>query len=272
MAEQSSASLPSKPNLAWLARKNKLRLVGFIGLTLCHTGLIASPLPTELKQTNSSRLGIVERQSGPQIIPSKSAVVGKVLLDIVLDPGRKYDMPVTLLSAIPIYDKDGGIAIPAGSIITVIIQKRDGGDYMTVDSIVYRGLNISIACQGRLIPAQIRPENYGEFIEQPKSKVSSALTASQDSVLLPTLLAVAIANSYKYDKYGYKTEQQNLTPLVLGIAGIDLGVKLLAALFDNSPKSLPPLVEIPADSLIVFTTASDTELPASNAPATALGE
>jgi hypothetical protein len=213
-------------------------------------------------------IGLRERQSATQIIPAKSAVVGKVLLDIVLDPGRKHDLPVTLLSAIPIYDEDGEIAIPTGSIITALIQKRDGGDYITVDRIVYRGLNITIPCEGRLIPAQIKPENYGEYIEQPPSKASKALSASQDSVLIPTLLGLAIANSYKYDRYGYQTEQQNLTPLVLGIAGIDFGIKLFAALFDNPPKVLPPLVEIPQDSLVVFTINESVELPQSNAPDT----
>ena len=251
-------------------RLRKLALITLLPLSLCKGAGAAVSIPVDQTPTAVSQLGLIERRRGTPVIPAKTAIVGRVLLDIVLDPGRKYDMPVTLVSAIPIYDSNGTDVIPTGSVITAIIQKRDGGDYITVDRIVYRGLNIEIPCHGRLIPAQIRPENYGEYIEQPKSKLSTALTASQDSVLLPTLLGIAVANSYQYDKYGYKTEQQNLTPLVLGIAGIDLGIKLLAALFDNPPKTLPPLVEIPEDSLIVFTTGSDIVLPASNAPATFL--
>lgn len=247
-----------------------IALLGLISLSLGERAAAAALIPVVEAPVGVSQLGRLERRRGAPIIPAKTAVVGKVLLDIVLDPGRKYDMPVTLISAIPIYDDNGVVVIPTGSIITAVIQKREGGDYITIDRIVYRGLNIEMPCQGRLIPAQIRPENYGEYIEQPKSRISTALTASQDSVLLPTLLGIAVANSYQYDKYGYKTEQQNLTPLILGIAGIDLGIKVLAALFDNPPKTLPPLVEIPEDSLIVFTTESDMSLPASNAPATYL--
>lgn len=252
-------------------RCTRIQALALMAITLAPGLGMAAPLPVEPAPA-PLRLEPIERRTGAPIIPAKTAVVGKVLLDIVLDPGRKYDMPVTLVSAIPIYDSHGVVVIPTGSIITAVIQKRDGGDYITVDRIVYRGLNIEIPCQGRLIPAQIRPENYGEYIEQPKSKMSTALSASQDSVLIPTLLGVAVANSYQYDKYGYKTEQQNLTPLVLGIAGIDLGIKLLAVLFDNPPKALPPLVEIPEDSLIVFTTGQDITLPASNAPATFLSD
>lgn len=237
---------------------------------LVHEFLPSRCASISTAQAQEGSIQLRERQTATQTIPAKSAIVGKVLLDIVLDPGRKYDLPVTLLSVIPIYDEDGEIAIPTGSIITALIQKRDGGDYITVDRIVYRGLNIPIPCEGRLIPAQIKPENYGEYIEQPPSKASKALSSSQDSVLIPTLLGVAVANSYRYDRYGYQTEQQNLTPLVLGIAGIDLGIKLFAALFDNSPKILPPLVEIPKDSMVVFTINESIELPESNAPETAI--
>lgn len=268
MADRRSTGLPatgSHESNRRQARSNALALLAVI----LGQATFTSPVITASNALGAGMsIGLRERQSATQIIPAKSAVVGKVLLDIVLDPGRKHDLPVTLLSAIPIYDEDGEIAIPTGSIITALIQKRDGGDYITVDRIVYRGLNITIPCEGRLIPAQIKPENYGEYIEQPPSKASKALSASQDSVLIPTLLGLAIANSYKYDRYGYQTEQQNLTPLVLGIAGIDFGIKLFAALFDNPPKVLPPLVEIPQDSLVVFTINESVELPQSNAPDT----
>lgn len=253
-------------------QRQPAHLLLLLMLTLLETPVWAGGATDQASPSKSISLEVIERSSDAPIIPAKTAIVGKVLLDIVLDPGRKYDLPVTLLSAIPIYDNNGSVVIPTGSIITAVIQKREGGDYITVDSIVYRGLNIEIPTQGRLMPAQIRPENYGQYIEQPKSKLSNALTASQDSVLLPTLLGIAVANSYQYDKYGYKTEQQNLTPLILGIAGIDLGIKLLAVLFDNPPKTLPPLVEIPQDSLIVFTTGEDIALPQSNSPATPMNE
>ena len=268
MADRRSTGLPatgSHESNRRQARSNALALLAVI----LGQATFASPVIAASNALGAGMsIGLRERQSATQIIPAKSAVVGKVLLDIVLDPGRKHDLPVTLISAIPIYDADGKIAIPTGSIITALIQKRDGGDYITVDRIVYRGLNITIPCEGRLIPAQIKPENYGDYIEQPPSRVSKALSISQDSILIPTLLGLALGNSNKTDESGSKTDQQNITPLILGIVGLDFGARLLAAIFDNPPKILPPLVEIPEDSLVVFTINESVELPSSNAPDT----
>ena len=237
------------------------------GLALLHC-----LMPAQASAQETLRLNRWRDQPDGQVIPRRTAVVGRVLLDIVLDPNRKYGLPVTLLTAIPIYDSSGNIAMPTGSIITAMIDKRDGGDYITVEKIVYNGLNIDLPTEGRLMPAQIRPEDYGQYVEQPKSRISSALEAGQDSILIPTLLGIAVANSYNYDKDGYRTDQQNVTPLILGIVGVEFGFKLLGALLDQPPKMIPPLVEIPQDSLIVFTVENDIVLPETSAPETALDE
>jgi len=216
---------------------------------------------------------IVREQPGGSAdheLSAQTAIVGRVLLDIVLDPGRKYDLPVTMLTALPVYDAQGIAVLPEGSLITALIQKKDGGDYITIDRIVYRGLNILMPSEGRLIPAQIKPENYGNYIIPPKTKASSVVSAMDQSYFISTLLGVAIAGSYKNSEDG--TQSQNITPLVLGVVGIDLGIKLIAALFDSAPQRLPPLVEIPRDSLIVFTLQHSVRLPGSNAPETVLRE
>ena len=202
--------------------------------------------------------------SSAQRIPKDTAIVGKVLLDIVLDPKRKYDLPVTMTTALPIYDESGAIAVPENSLITAVIQKKEGGDYIVIDRLVYRGLNIQIPSQGRLIPAQIKPENYNNYIIPPKTKASSVISSADASVLTSTLLGIALAGTYYNNKDG--TQSQNVTPLVLGVLGIDAGIKILAALFDSKPERLPPLVEIPKDSLIVFTVNIPTLLPESTAP------
>lgn len=199
-----------------------------------------------------------------QRLPQNTAIVGKVLLDIVLDPKRKYDLPVTMLTALPIYDDNGSMAVPENSLITAIIQNKDGGDYITIDKLVYKGLNIRLPSQGRLIPAQIKPENYGNYIVPPKSKASSVISSADTSSLTSTLLGIALAGTYFNKNDG--TQSQNITPLLLGVLGIDVGIKVLAALFDSKPQRLPPLVEIPKDSLIVFTLQESTILPNSAAP------
>ena len=202
------------------------------------------------------------------VLPAKSAIIAKTLLDIVLDPDRKYDMPVTMITALPIFDKTGSVAIPTGSLLTATIQKKDGGDYISADSIVYRGINMRISSVGRLIPAQIRPENYGQYTVPPKTKASSVASSFDSSVLIPTLLAVAVAQSYNVNNEGQQT--QNLTPLILSVVGIDAGIKVIAALLDRAPKKLPPLVEIPKDSLIVFSLQADMELPNIPSPDTSI--
>lgn len=204
-------------------------------------------------------------QAGNEL-PANTAIVGRVLLDIVLDPGRKYDLPVTMITALPVYDSSGSPVIPEGSLITALIKKQDGGDYIVIDKIVYRGLNISMPSEGRLIPAQVKPENYGNFIVPPKTKASSVASALDQSAFVSTILAIAIASTYRNTSDGNQT--QSVTPLVLGILGVDMGVKLIAALFDKAPRQLPPLVEIPRDSLIVFTLQNALVLPQSNAPET----
>ena len=202
-----------------------------------------------------------------QTLPAGTAIVGRVIFDIYLDPDRKYDMPVTLLSAMPVYASNGEVAIPQNSLITSLIQKQSGGDYITIDRLVYRGLNIPLPSEGRLIPAQVKPENYNNYIYPPKTKTSSIFGAADQSNLIPTLLAIGIANSYRNNG---ESTAQSITPLVLGVLGIDAGVKILAALFDGSPKRIPPLVEIPKDSLIVFTVNSEIALPNSASPDTTL--
>ena len=198
------------------------------------------------------------------IIPKNSAIVGKTLSNTTLDPKRKHDLPLTLLTALPVYSSGGGIALPSNTILTAIIQKRDGGDYITVEKAVYRGLNISIPSHGRLIPAQVKPEDYGNFIMPPKSKASTVAESVVNSNLISTLLGVALANSTNDDG------KSNVPPLLIGVLAADVGIRLVSALFDRDAKERPPLVEIPEDSLIVFTVSEDVKLPSSSGPETPL--
>lgn len=225
----------------------------------------------ELQQSppvNSSPILLpVETDSNSnQTIPKSSAVIGRTLLDIVLDPTRRYDLPVTLLTALPVYSQDGRIALPSNTILTALIQKRDGGDYIVVEKAVYRGLNVPIPSEGRLIPAQIKPENYGQFFVPPPTKASSVAESVVNSNLVSALLGVALADSFK------EGGGSNVTPLLLGVLGVDVGIRLISAFFQKEPTQIPPLVEIPKDSLIVFTVSQDIQLPAAAGPETPLNQ
>ena len=41
------------------------------------------------------------------IIPKNSAIVASNLMEIVLDPDRKYPMPITLITELPVFSKSG---------------------------------------------------------------------------------------------------------------------------------------------------------------------
>jgi len=254
MWNQSSESFLLRRRFAHTAAALLLSLTGQQPMSRAEINLIQGPRSI--------------RQEGVLTLPARSAIVGKVVLDIVLDPDRKYDLPVTMITSLPVYDQNGTIAIPTGTLITAIIQKKDGGDYITADSLVYRGINLRIKSTGRLIPAQVRPENYGQYTVPPKSKASTIVSSFDGSVLIPTLLAIALTQSSSSNNEGQQT--QNLTPLVLGVVGIDAGIKMLAALLDKAPKKLPPLVEIPRETIIVFTLENETKLPELRAPETNL--
>ena len=200
-------------------------------------------------------------------LPKNSAIVCRVLMDVVMDPERRYSLPITLLTTLDVHDTNGEIAIPSNSIVSAVIQKEDRGDLITIDRIVYRGLAVPINVDGRLIPAQIRPERYGEYIEPPQSKASSMFQTINDSNLIPTLLGFALA-----DGYNENNNSSSIPPILVGVLGAEIGINLLTSIFNEGPKKVPPLVEIQKDTLIVFTLIDSLELPESMAPESRLLE
>lgn len=200
-------------------------------------------------------------------LPKNSAIVCRVLMDTVMDPERRYSLPITLLTTLDVHDVNGEVAIPSNSIVSAIIQKEDLGDFITIERIVYRGLAVPINVDGRLIPAQIRPDRYGEYIEPPQSKASSMFQSINDSNLIPTLLGFALADSYNEN-----SNSSSIPPILIGVLGAEIGINLFTTLFKEGPRKVPPLVEIQKDTLIVFTLTESLKLPESFAPESILTE
>ena len=199
------------------------------------------------------------------IIPKNSAIVASNLMEIVLDPDRKYPMPITLITELPVFSKSGKVVLPKKTLISGLIETRPGGDYIAISGAVYKGLNIKIPAEGKLIPAQIRPENYGQYITPPPSKNASLFRSLGDSYLITTLLGVAIANSYNEDESSRK-----VPGLMLGILGLDLGIRAVATLSEKGPEKIPPLVEIRRNTIIIFETVDDIFIPNLSNPKTTL--
>ena len=186
-------------------------------------------------------------------------------MEIVLDPDRKYPMPITLVTELPVFAKSGKVVFPKKTLISGLIETRPGGDYIAISGAVYKGFNIKIPAEGKLIPAQIRPENYGQYITPPPSKNASLFRSLGDSYLITTLLGVSIANSYNDDG-----GDRRVPGLMLGILGLDLGIRAIATLSEKGPEKIPPLVEIRRNTVIIFETVDDIFLPILNNPKTTL--
>lgn len=196
-------------------------------------------------------------------LPIGSAIVAKCTRQIVLDPNRKYDMPLTLFSILPMYDNTGQVAVPTGSVIKGLLQKREGGDYLSVQSIVYRGLEIPVEASGQVIPAQIRPESYNQFSVPPKTKSSGFFDALVNSNLVSGLTSVLLINNT-----GKGNNQPQLGTAVLGLLGAEALFRGIAVLTERPIKPLPPLVEIPDGAVIVVSLSKDLSLPETNSPDT----
>ena len=264
--------------------KLNLKLFAIILFTSSQISLISSELDNSKKtQNNSNNIDILiqedvhntntiqqktidfDSEKSDLIIPKNSAIVASNLMEIVLDPDRKYPMPITLVTELPVFAKSGKVVLPKKTLISGLIETRPGGDYIAISGAVYKGLNIKIPAEGKLIPAQIRPENYGQYITPPPSKNASLFRSLGDSYLITTLLGVAIANSYNEDESSRK-----VPGLMLGILGLDLGIRAIATLSEKGPEKIPPLVEIRRNTVIIFETVDDIFLPTLSNPKTTL--
>jgi hypothetical protein len=196
-----------------------------------------------------------ETQPAPSgLIPAGSGIVAKTLMQIVTDPERKYAVPVTMVTVLPIFDTKGNPIIPASTLLTGRIEKREGGDEIIIESLLYKGRVIDLDTIGRLVPAQIRPENFGQFVTPPKSKTSSVFEAVRDSSFSGILLSVALSNTND-------SGRQTVNPLLIGTLAADLLFRGLSAITEKSPKPIPPIVDIPQDSILIFALRKDLLLP-----------
>jgi hypothetical protein len=174
-------------------------------------------------------------------------------------------MPITLFSILPIYDNNAQTALPIGSVITALLQKREGGDYLTVKSVVYRGLEVPVEASGQVIPAQIRPESYNQFSVPPKTRTSGFFDALAGSNLVSGLSSILLINN---TSQGSNNNQTQLGTVLLGVLGTEALFRGMAVLTEKPVKSLPPLVEIPEGTVIVVSLNNNLSLPETGSPDT----
>jgi len=59
--------------------------------------------------------------------------------------------------------------------------------------------------------------------------------------IISTLLGVALS-----DTYNGNGGSNNITKLLIGVLGADVGVRFLSTLFERAPKKIPPWLKFPA--------------------------
>ena len=116
--------------------KLNLKLFAIILFTSSQISLISSELDNSKEtQNNSNNIDILiqedvhitntikqktidyDSEKSDLIIPKNSAIVASNLMEIVLDPDRKYPMPITLVTELPVFAKSGKVVFPKKTLI-----------------------------------------------------------------------------------------------------------------------------------------------------------
>lgn len=178
-------------------------------------------------------------------IPRSSAIIVSFPAELILDPKRKHNVPITLPLLQPIVDKDGQIVAPAKSLVNAQIKAMKGGDLIEVTSVVVGGRVIPINALGTLVPAQNKIEDV--------AALSSGGTPSQLNNTFGSLQAWQ--QSIGFDGSGSNSLRLNSYNLV------GLGLALAFGLTQPTNKLPPPFVSITQGTVYIVTLASPVTIP-----------
>jgi hypothetical protein len=174
-------------------------------------------------------------------IPKSSAIIVSFPAEIMLDPKRQHNVPMTLPLMRPIVDVDGNIVIPAKSLVIAQLKSMPGGDLIEVTAVVVGGQVVPINAIGTLVPAQKKPEDYSnQYIPSPGplNNTFNSLSNWQLSSNYLSLTKNARLNDY-----------------------IGIGLAVANGLTTPTPKSPPAYVNITQGSIYVLTLANSVTLP-----------
>jgi hypothetical protein len=179
-------------------------------------------------------------------IPRSSAIIVSFPAELILDPNRKHNVPITLPLLQPIVDKDGQIVAPAKSLVNAQIKAMKGGDLIEVTSVVVGGRVIPINALGTLVPAQNKPEDVANPIVGSPGRLNNVLTTLQQASTFTNQLSVNFDN---------RPRRLN------GFDVADLAIALGAGLTAPVPKIPPAFVNITQGTVYILTLASPVTIP-----------
>jgi hypothetical protein len=174
-------------------------------------------------------------------IPKSSAIIVSFPAEIMLDPKRQHNVPMTLPLMRPIVDVNGNIVVPAKSLVIAQLKSMPGGDLIEVTAVVVGGQVVPINAIGTLVPAQKKPEDYSnQYIPSPGplNNTFNSLSNWQLSSNYLSLNKNARLNDY-----------------------IGIGLAVANGLTTPTPKSPPAYVNITQGSIYVLTLANSVTLP-----------
>jgi hypothetical protein len=178
-------------------------------------------------------------------IPRSSAIIVSFPAELILDPKRQHNVPITLPLLQPIVDTDGQIVAPAKSLVSAQLKAMKGGDLIEIISVVVGGRVIPINAMGTLVPAQNKPEDVANPIVGSPGRLNNILTSLQQSSTFANQLTISTGGNRRLN----------------GFDIADLAISLGAGLTTPVPKVPPAFVSITQGSVYILTLASPVTVP-----------
>ncbi|HEY9823823.1 MAG TPA: hypothetical protein V6D19_00120 [Stenomitos sp.] len=180
-------------------------------------------------------------------IPKSSAIIVSFPAELILDPKRRHNVPITLPLLQPIVDSEGQIVAPAKSLVSAQLKSMKGGDLIEVTSVVVGGRVIPINALGTLVPAQHKPEDIANPVVPSAGRLNQTLDALRNSTTFTNRLIV-----------DYTGQRRNN----LGIFDVaDLALSLGYGLTQPVPKIPPAFTNITQGAVYILTLASPVTIP-----------
>lgn len=180
-------------------------------------------------------------------IPKSSAIIVSFPAELILDPKRRHNVPITLPLLQPIVDSEGQIVAPAKSLVSAQLKSMKGGDLIEVTSVVVGGRVIPINALGTLVPAQHKPEDIANPVVPSAGRLNQTLDALRNST--------TFTNRLTFDFSGQR--RNNLSAFDVA----DLALSLGYGLTQPVPKIPPAFTNITQGAVYILTLASPVTIP-----------
>ncbi len=200
----------------------------------------SEPAPSE-PPNSTEEASTAETDNESVTVPKSSAIIVSFPAEIMLDPKRQHNVPITLPLVRPLVDLEGNVVVPAKSLVSAQLKPMKGGDLVEVIALVIGGRVVPINAIGTLVPAQKKPEDYSnQYVPNPGplNNVFNSLSNWQLSSTYLNLNRNARLNDY-----------------------IGIGLAVANGLTTPKPKDPPAYVSISQGTVYILTLATPFSIP-----------